>query len=353
MKKILYSISVYFDDNSNTITHLDSPKQYGSGEIINRCIIDEILSGIDEELIKGIPREKVNRLELVEEITSDRYSKFFYDSYYKMLQIFREGIELSYQFDESLIQSYINKYEKYPNIHPFDYYIYDKMYSLSNEQLKIRFINNLIDEFIKIIGLDNIKQYDSLPDGDVKRILCRIYSKIKSLMLGLILIIQEVSMNQNSLYLPLVSCRTLYELFVGVKKLMKQVSTLLLVNVDDEILLSTNKENDDILSQLVRVDYKKEGKAFIESLDKYYDVSNTVKFSKKRLGAIALSLYISKYFNHNHSFTEFQKLVCKYFDKEEISYKPNKVFDEFNKIMNDFPYNDFKADKEQYKRFFP
>ena len=134
---------------------------------------------------------------------------------------------------------------------------------------------------------------------------------------------------------------------------MKQVSTLLLVNVDDEILLSTNKENDDILSQLVRVDYKKEAKEFIESLDKYYDVSNTVKFSKKRLGAIALSLYICRYFNHNHSFTEFQKLVCQYFDKEEISYKPNKVFDEFNKIMNDFPYNDFKADKEQYKRFFP
>lgn len=189
--------------------------------------------------------------------------------------------------------------------------------------------------------------------GDEKQVLKKIYLKIKNLLIHLVTKINVIYENQERLYDPILNTTTLYDLLVMTKKELKQAEGLLLVNDDDILLVRAKEDNDDILSQLVRVDYKKEAKEFIESLDKYYDVSNTVKFPKKKLGAIALSLYICRYFNHNHSFTEFQKLVCQYFDKEEISYKPNKVFDEFNKIMNDFPYNDFKADKEQYKRFFP
>jgi len=369
MKKILYSILVYFNnhyirveweskerlieeitDSTSIVTLLE--KMPGIKKEVAQLLY---IYGDEKQVLTDLPLNKINKLVITEKSqNSYTHSKWFDDNIYSMLITLKEGIEISYQFDDSLKKEYVSKYTNvYTEEHPYMSYIIYKLFTLSNDNLKIKFVHNIIDELIRIIGLDNIKNYDNVPNGDVKQVLRKIYLKIKNLLIHLVTKINVIYENQERLYDPILNTATLYDLLVITKKELKQAEGLLLVNDDDILLVRAKEENDDILSQLVRVDYKKEAKEFIERLDKYYDVSNTVKFSKKRLAAIALSLYICRYFNHNHSFTEFQKLVCQYFDKEEISYKPNKVFDEFNKIMNDFPYNDFKADKEQYKRFFP
>lgn len=370
MKKILYSVFIYFGDNHHIRVEWES-KEKLIGEITDNTSIATILDkmpgikkevaellymyGDEKQILTDLPLSRINKLVLSEKsLNTYTYSKWFDDTVYSMLITLKEGIEISYQFDNDLKKEYMSKYASvYAEEDPYMSYMIYKLFILSNDNLKIKFVHNIIDELIRIIGLDNIKNYDNIPNDDVKQILRKIYLKIKNLLIHLLTKINVIYENQERFYAPVTNATSLYELLVTAKKELKQAEGVLLVNDDAVLLVKAKDENDDILSQLVRVDYKKEAKEFIESLDKYYDVSNTVKFSKKRLGAIALSLYICRYFNHNHSFTEFQKLVCQYFDKEEISYKPNKVFDEFNKIMNDFPYNDFKADKEQYKRFFP
>ena len=367
--KILYDVILERNEYRDWFYRLISSKLYTTSNITDKNIINEIMLSVicDDDKLDEDTINDITSIELVEVmVISEKYSRILDDSFYEMLVLFKEIVELleDENLEENTTYQNLLAFNKRNELAfesdnlpgsslTFDLYLICCLQKRKNELGKIHYINNLIDEFVRVISLNVIKRYDNMSDNTLKLSLQTIYEKIKETLLDLVLFVDIFQYNDKKLYDPIEETKTLYDLLATTKRKLKLAENMLQVDNDDIFLKEPKEENDDILSQLVRVDYKKEAKEFIESLDKYYDVSNTVKFSKKRLGAIALSLYISKYFNHNHSFTEFQKLVCQYFDKEEISYKPNKVFDEFNKIMNDFPYNDFKADKEQYKRFFP
>ncbi len=369
--KILYDVILESNEYRDCFYRLISSKSYTTGNITDKNIVNEIMLSVicDDDKLDEDTINDITSIELVEVmIISEKYSRILDDLFYEMLVLFRESVELTeyenleenatYQkllaFNERNELAFGFEFDNLSDSFlVFDLYLICCLKKRKTELGKIHYINNLIDEFVRIISLSIIKRYDNMSDNTLKLSLQTIYEKIKEALLDLLLFIDMFQCNDEKLYDPIEETKTLYDLLATAKRKLKLAENMLQIDDDDIFLKAPKNENDDILSQLVRVDYKKEAKEFIESLDKYYDISNTVKFSKKRLGAIALSLYICRYFNHNHSFTEFQKLVCQYFEKEEISYKPNKVFDEFNKIMNDYPYNDYKYDKEQYKKFFP
>ena len=97
---------------------------------------------------------------------------------------------------------------------------------------------------------------------------------------------------------------------------------------DDNIGNVNDSLRDDIIAKISKnFKCRDTVKEMLEKFNKDYLIMNNPKFKKKFLATLIYIMYRSDNINREITFNDFKDDICRYYEKSNISFKPNKIRD--------------------------